>query len=393
MSDILANFMSPNKILNGASQILNTQQNDKRLMNYGLFLSDNKNIITIPNYKGSKINNFSYITNTNSTTDINLYSEINSKSISPVLSTRKKHKFNLFQSYKSMKNKKINQFLKNNQSLLSPSQKDNSKNIFSDLTNSNKNINPKKLNDHSVDIKQRVDDLLSSKNKFVLNNISQIPKIPNKKTKDLKIMNQLFHINSEDNFLKQKNFQKKSEFPRDKSISPVAYIKYNFQKYPNDKSLYRSIKSQLKCFSYNEKYREALLKRVNDAMTLQKQIESMKIDDKNNFEINEKKIDQMFTENDLNSHKNFHFDLGNIRSKKYKNKLIKKNLYYKDLIKEAYLNKLNCKKDQFISFEDNLDYCVAITKRLVKNPQKNLDYQLTMMGKINELFINPDSVV
>ena len=389
MSDILANFMTSNKVLNGASRFLNTQQNDIRLMKYGLFLSDN-NIIKIPNPKETKKSNYSYLTNTFST-NFSLYNKINSQSISPALSSKKNRKFNLSKAYKSFKNKKLKEFLKiNDKKLISQLQMDDPKNIFSDLTN---DVNPKKLINNSVNIKRGVDYFLpnKNKNKSDLNRITQIPKILNKITKDKKIMNQLYQTDAQVDFLKKKIIQNRTKFPKNKSISPATYIKFNFQNYPNDKSLFRSIKSQLKCFGNNEKYRETLLKRINDTKQIENKIGGIKIGDKNNLEMNENKINQMFTETNLISHKNFHFDLSNLRSKKYKSKLIKKNLYYKDKVKDVYLNNLNDKEDRFLTFDNNMKYCVSISKDILKNSKKNLKYQLAMMGKIKKLFFNSDS--
>ena len=223
------------------------------------------------------------------------------------------------------------------------------------------------------------------------------------------LINKVYHKEKS----KYKKIQiKKSNFPKDRSIDPVNYIKYNLQKNPYDKKLYKGISRVMDIIGKNStvtEYDNNMIKKASDINYLK--IESDHMDAPFSEEKKYKKNYEDMMGHSRNF-KSFNFNK-NINLKKYNNK--RYSPYHKILDKnyKEYFNKkfgfmnerLNdnniieqnkTKADKFfkkniekyISFDKRLNEIVLISKNTENNASKKSKEHEKMLNRITSVINN-----
>ena len=222
-----------------------------------------------------------------------------------------------------------------------------------------------------------------------------------------KIVNSL--INSSDEEFKNKIIIKEDKFPKEKSVDPFSYIKYNIQKNPYDKAIYKGINTiinQIGKDNLREEYENNLIQKANDANNL-------KIDS-NNFKapLGEAKIYKRKYEDMINQtkiYKSFYFNKNENPKNKIKRKFYNPHynileetykIYFNKKFKFALENKNNKiernktktdisfenKIDKYLSFDSRINNILFISKNTEDNINKKSREHEKMLNKFNFMF-------
>ena len=268
MSGILKTFFVGRKIKNlntSACKYLTTYNDNLRLLNSGLYLTEN-NILRIKKfYPNSTSKTIKTSTYKNCNTEGNTF---NSKNFYPKITNENFYEKVFFSNIlKKKQNKKISPI--------------NMYNIFPDLTE-NKNttiIKTKEKKGQKEDEGKRVSIFpfcssnrlykveLTNFDLFVNNKKSQSKSLTTKQDNKAnsfqveKIVHTLINSNNNDNNKKKlhhasstenlslkKKIYKKNDFPKEKSISPMTYIDYNLKVNPENKNFFKSFDIQIKMY-------------------------------------------------------------------------------------------------------------------------------------------------
>ena len=401
---ILPSLNKKNVIKRNISTKLKTDKKDKNIK-ISRVLTDN-------NYHTSKGAYSQRNTNSNQSTNYNnIYFNDN---------FRKKLKYKidlrdnilLKDSMKNRTNIKINR-----------STKENNTNKYSNFLNNNKSYNtivysknrPKVLKSNSNKLtftNYKNDDLTNN------NDLEKTSSRLNYSTKRKKVANSL-EVNNIVNSLTNpvKNISDKSDdahqmtsFPKERSIDPISYIKYNLQNNPNDKNLYKGINKVMKQLgkSYmKEEYESNLIKKASD-------VNYLKIDNehiqaplgeakkyKKKYEdlINQTKIFKSFYFNKnetpqrkekikYNPHRKIldkvykiYFDnkIGSNDEKKKEEKKEKKN-------KTKIEKELEKNMEKYVSFDTRINVVLLASKNTEESVNQKFREHEEMLNKINYLF-------
>ena len=303
------------------------------------------------------------------------------------------------------------------------STKEKNTNKYSNYININKSYNT------IVNSKNRPKVLKSNSNKLTFtnyknddltnnNDLEKISSRMNYSTKRKKVANSL-EVNNIVNSLtnpvnimsdKSNDANQMTNFPKERSIDPISYIKYNLQNNPNDKNLYKGINKVMKQLgkSYmKEEYESNLIKKASD-------VNYLKIDNehiqaplgeakkyKKKYEdlINQTKIFKSFYFNKnetpqkkekikYNPHKKIldkiykiYFD-NKIGSTDEKKKAEKKNNKNKTKI-ELELEK---NMEKYVSFDTRINVVLLASKNTEESVNQKFREHEEMLNKINYLF-------
>jgi hypothetical protein len=240
----------------------------------------------------------------------------------------------------------------------------------------------------------------------------------NYSTKKKKVANSL-EVNNIVNSLisPEKNMSDKSKeanletsFPKERSIDPISYIKYNLQNNPNDKNLYKGINKVMKQLgkSYmKEEYESNLIKKASD-------VNNLKIDNEHiQAPLGEaKKYKQKYEDliNQTKIFKSFYFNKNETPQRKEK---IKYNPHRKilDKIYKVYFdnkirpndekkkeeikdnkNKTKIEKEleknmeKYVSFDTRINVVLLASKNTEESVNQKFREHEEMLNKINYLF-------
>ena len=231
------------------------------------------------------------------------------------------------------------------------------------------------------------------------------------KKKDLsievnKIMDSLIHKEPVDknkiNYRKIK--KKKNLFPKEKSIDPINYIKYNLQKYPFNKKLYKGYNTIMKIqgrSNVKEDYENNMLKKASDIYSLK--LDSDHLDAPLDEAKKYKKSYEDLIKDQTRTYKSFNFNK-NEKSPQIKRvsphqKLLDKNykMYFNkkfNLTKEKTEKKFNETKmgvffekniDKYISFDMRLNNILLLSRKNEDNACKKSKEHEKMLDKIDIL--------
>lgn len=288
----------------------------------------------------------------------------------------------------SIKNKNYNTFSLNYLDECDPTE-NNNKYITTDLYN---NFCINKYNNESTKLNRSI---FNYKNKK-LNHSMEVNKI----------INSL--INSKDEKNKNINDKTKIRFPKEKTIDPFRYINFNLKINPNDKNLFKGVKTiinQMNIGTLREEYENDLLQKVSDANNL--------IVDSNNIKaplgeakIYKKKYEDMIKQ--TKQFKSFNFNkqkypqknnkfkynpqLNNL-DKTYKNYFDKKfNLNQDNNNNKQEKNENKKEKefikniDKYLSFDARINNILFISKNTEDNINQKSKVHDEMLNKFNLVF-------
>ena len=304
MSGILKTFFAGRKtknINNSACKYLTTYNDNLRLLNSGLHLTEN-NILRIKKYyPNSTTKTKATSTFQNCNTEGNTF---NTKNFFPKINNESFYEKDFFSNIlKKKQNKKISPI--------------DMYNIFPDLTE-NKNNSLTKIKDKKEEreggSKNGSIFLFGSSNrlyKVEIPNFDIYMKNKKDKSKSLtskqdnkansaqveKIVHtlinnndnnkiKLHHANSTEKLSLKKKEYKKNDYPKEKSISPMTYIDYNFKTNPGNKNLFKSFDTQIKCINNKIEYREKILNQVDTNYRHRLKVETLKNKHNDNYYTN-----------------------------------------------------------------------------------------------------------
>lgn len=405
---ILPSLNKKNVIKRNVSTKLKTDKKEKNIK-ISRVLTDN-------NYRAVKGSYSQRNTNSNQSTNYNnIYFNDNFRK-------RLKYKIDLRDHIllkDSMKNKtnfKINR-----------TQKENNKSKYSNFLNSNKSYNtivylknrPKALKSESnkfIFTNYKNDDL--NNNNYLTNDFENTSSRMNYSTNRKKAANSL-EVNNIVNSLisPEKNVSDKSKdanqmetFPKERSIDPISYIKYNLQNNPNDKNLYKGISKVMKQLgkSYmKEEYESNLIKKASD-------VNYLKIDNEHiQAPLGEaKRYKQKYEDliNQTKKFKSFYFNKNETPQKKEKikynphRKILDKiyKVYFDNKIgsndekkkveKKERKNKtkieleLEKNMEKYVSFDTRINVVLLASKNTEESVNQKFREHEEMLNKINYLF-------
>ena len=305
--------------------------------------------------------------------------------------------------------------------------KENNKNKYSNFLNINKSYNtivssnnrPKVLKSDSnkFTFTNYKNDDVTNKN-YLTNEFENTSSRMNYSTKKKKVANSL-EVNNIVNSLisPEKNMSDKSKeanletsFPKERSIDPISYIKYNLQNNPNDKHLYKGINkvmNQLGKSYIKEEYESNLIKKASD-------VNNLKIDNEHiQAPLGEaKKYKQKYEDliNQTKIFKSFYFNKNETPQRKEK---IKYNPHRKilDKIYKVYFdnkirpndekkkeeikdnkNKTKIEKEleknmeKYVSFDTRINVVLLASKNTEESVNQKFREHEEMLNKINYLF-------
>ena len=222
-----------------------------------------------------------------------------------------------------------------------------------------------------------------------------------------KIVNSL--INSSDEEYKNDKNLIIDKFPKDKSVDPFSYIKYNLRKNPYDKTIYKGINTiinQIGKGILREEYENNLIQKASD-------VNNLKIDS-NHFKaplgeaiIYKKKYEDMINQTKI--YKSFYFNKNENSKNKLKGKFYSPHynilnetykIYFNRKFKFTPENKNNRiernktktelefenKIDKYLSFDSRINNILFISKNTEDNINKKSKEHKKMINKINFIF-------
>lgn len=257
-----------------------------------------------------------------------------------------------------------------------------------------------------------------NKNKHMNNFNTIIGKRKNHSTEVNRIVNTLLNsVNNESRRRYLKTITRKTVFPKEKTINPINYIKFNLQTNPYDKNLFKGISLVMKQLGNNQlkdNYESNLIKKASDINNLK--IDNEHIEAPLNEALKYKKIyDNMI--NQTRSSKSFNFNRGEKYQKKEKMKEFKQYQNILDKNYRIYFNKkfgpshdnLNQNKndknsnkieqkeskrdvelennlEKYISFDRRIDNILLVSKNTEDYVNEKSKEHEEMLNKINFLF-------
>ena len=221
-----------------------------------------------------------------------------------------------------------------------------------------------------------------------------------------KIMDSLIHKEPID---KNKNIyrkikKKKIKFPKEKSIDPINYIKYNLQKYPFNKTLYKGYNTIMKIqgkSNIKEDCENNMIKKASDIYSMK--LDSEHLDAPWDEEKKYKKNYEDLIKAQTRTYKSFNFNRNektpHIKRVSPHQKLLDKNykIYFNkkfNLTKENSEKKHNKTKmgvffekniDKYISFDKRLNNILILSKNNADNACKKSKEHEKMLDKIDIL--------
>ena len=303
------------------------------------------------------------------------------------------------------------------------STKENNTNKYSNFLNNNKSYNtivysknrPKVLKSNSNKLtftNYKNDDLTNN------NDLEKISSRMNYSTKRKKVANSL-EVNNIVNSLtnpvnimsdKSNDANQMTNFPKERSIDPISYIKYNLQNNPNDKNLYKGINKVMKQLgkSYiKEEYESNLIKKASD-------VNYLKIDNEHiQAPLGEaKKYKQKYEDliNQTKIFKSFYFNKNETPQRKEKikynphRKILDKvyKIYFDNKIgsndekkkeeKKEKKNKTKIEKEleknmeKYVSFDTRINVVLLASKNTEESVNQKFREHEEMLNKINYLF-------
>ena len=159
---------------------------------------------------------------------------------------------------------------------------------------------------------------------------------------------------------------KYENFPKEKTISPFAYIDYNLRNSPGDKKLFKSFNKQLKSLNNKPEYRDRILNQVDTNNRNRLKIEGLRneVNNKIYIDLKKKEMTELFLDKKKDNKNMLHFNLfdyyNNIHNLKA-NKRIKFNKNYEKIKKLFKDNK------RIITFDKKLDNFEISTLKAIKH--------------------------
>ena len=161
-------------------------------------------------------------------------------------------------------------------------------------------------------------------------------------------------------------------------IDPIHYIKYNFQKYPMDKSLYKGINNLIKEVGKNENNKRAelnMIKRARDISNRKIETDHLKVPNSENNLYKQKYEDMI---NQTKHYESFHFNRNN-----YLNNKLRKYSPYQSILDRTY--KIYLDKEFGEKRNDfNLSY-LNNDKRKVNLESNNISEYIPFDTKVNNI--------
>ncbi len=377
MSCILKTFFDNKKqkdLDNNACKYLTSYNNNLRLFNYGLLLSEN-NILKIKKYtpnvmnktqnKDNKIychtestpfntNHFYPKKNNNTFYEEIIFSNCikhrKNKTLKPINNLFPEESIN---KEASMTNHNYNKTIFSNCLNLTRKKKFNKYNKITITNYDVKQKAPKKETKSLTIKKQRKEN--SIKVEKIVHSLINNKKIDN---------NKLHHANSIEYQSLKKN-KKNIIFPLNKSISPMSYIDYNLKINPDNKKLFKSFNTQINCLNDKVEYRKRILKQVDENYRHRFKVEDLKNNYNNNIytNIDKKKIEEMIDNKDVHENK-FHFNLYDYYNNSHRiknNNRFKFSQRFGKLVKEIKNNK------DLLTFDMKMNNMEKDTHKVVKH--------------------------
>lgn len=377
MSGILKSFFDSEKqknLDNNACKYLTSYNNNLRLFNYGLLLSEN-NILKIKKYTPNA-------TNKTKNKDNKIYCHTESNPFNTNHFYPKKNNNSFYEEIifsNCIKNKK-NKTLKPINNIFPEVS------INKEASMTSHNYNKTKLS-NCLNLSKK--KKFNKYNKITVINYDVNEKAPKKETKSLTIKkhrkensikvekivhslinnkkidnNKLHHANSIEYQSLKKN-KKNINFPLNKSISPISYIDYNLKINPDNKKFFKSFNKQINCLNDKVEYRKRILKQVDENYRHRFKVEDLKNNYNNNIytNIDKKKIEEMIDNKDVHGNK-FHFNLYDYYNNSHRiknNNRFKFSQRFGKLVKEIKKNK------DLLTFDMKMNNMEKDTEKAVKH--------------------------
>lgn len=327
MSGILKTYFVGRKLKDfntTACKYLTTYNNNLRLLNSGLHLTEH-NILRIKRYypnSTSKTKETSTYQNCHTESNIfnskNFYPKINKESFyekvffSNILKKKQNKKispiYNIFPDLTDNKNSSLSKIKRKKE-------EGNGKCGSKILFGSSNRLYKEEIKNFDIYMKNKKDKSksLTSKQDNKSNSV-QVEKIVHTLINDNNNDNnkrKLHHANSTEKLSLKKKENKKNDYPKEKSISPMTYIDYNLKTNPGNKNLFKSFDTQIKCINNKIEYREKILNQVDTNYRHRLKVESLKNKHNDNYymNFNKRKINELFLRNKNYNKKNLHFNI------------------------------------------------------------------------------------
>ena len=403
MSGILSTFFNTkksNSIDNNACKYLTSYNNNLRLFNYGLLLSEN-NILRIKKYiptnkfKYTKIDNRNYCqteSNPFNTNNINhfypkkqansFYEEI---IFSNLLKNRKLKPINNHLLTDLTMNKDISSIRnKYNKTKYMNNTRKKKFNKLRKITGTDYEISENE-NKNEIELQKKTKSLTLKKQKK--ENSKQVEQIVHSLINGKKIDKQkLHHANSIEYLsMKKSNIVKSDNFPMNKSISPASYIDYNLKKNPDNAKLFKSFHTQVKCLNNKVEYRKRILKQVDENYRHRLRIEDLKSQHnrKDYNDMNKKDIEDLM--NDKNIRKNkFHFNLYDYYNNSHKINYFNRFKYARKFNKLMKDN--NVVDKNLLTFDRKMRNLELSTQKAVKHLQSLSNSNEKMLKNLLDIY-------
>ena len=381
MSGILRTFFETkksNSIDNNACKYLTSYNNNLRLFNYGLLLSES-NILKIKKYipnnkfKTTNLDNRQYCH-----TETNPFIANNTNHFYPKKDNNSFYEEIIFSNMiKNRKLKPINNHLITDFTM----NKDISliKNKYLNSTKKKKFTKLKKITNTNYEISENKTENENSIKKTNKSLTLQKQKKENSKKVEIIVHSlinskkidktKLHHANSIEYLSMKKNVKKviKSDnFPMNKSISPASYIDYNLKKNPDNTKLFRSFHTQVKCLNNKVEYRKRILKQVDENYRHRFKIEDLKSQHNRKMykDINKKDIEELINDKKINRKNKFHFNIYDYYHNSHKINYFNRFKYGKKISKLMKPNNVDNK--DLLTFDTKMLNMVLSTKKAVK---------------------------
>ena len=390
MSGILKTFFRGRKdkdLNNCACKYLTSYNNNLRLFKTGLLLSEN-NILKIK----KNHNNSTLKTNTNYTSQ---YYTTESNAFNTNYFYPKKNYNSFYEDY--IDRKAQNQKLTINNNLL-PNLTINKNKAIAKLKEKNENsktssnnFSYKKeclLKDYMINRrdKKKESKSLTTKDNCKDNSIEVEQIVHSLIDSNNENKQKLHHIDSS-RYLSYKNnkSKKKMIFPKEKSISPAAYIDYNLKQDPNNKKLYRSFDTQLKCLNNKAEFRKIILNQVDTNYRNRLKVEDLKSEHNKKCynDFSKKEIEELFIKNKDQNNKNLHFNLYDYYNNIHKMKVNSRYKFNKRFLRMEKEFKDNKKS---LNFDKKLENFENSTMSAIRHLDSLSSNNRTMMKQILNIY-------
>ena len=390
MSGILKTFFSGRKcknINNCAYQYLTSYNNDLRLFKTGLLLSENNILKIKKNPNNSTLKTKTNYTSKYFTTESNafktncFYPKKICNSFYKIHIDRKKQNLKLSINNNLLPNLTIN---KNKETIKQKETNESENSPFKYFSYKKEClVGDYMMNRHN---KKNEAKSLTSKDNYK-DNSNEVEKIVHSLIDSNHENNQKLHHADSFRYLSYNNnkSKKKMLFPKEKSISPASYIDFNLKQDPDNKKLYRSFDTQLKCLNNKLEIKKIILNHVDANYRNRLKVEDLKSEHNNDCYNNfsKKEIEELYTKSNDKNNKNLRFNLYDYYNNIHKMKVYKRYKFNKRFSKIEKQIKENKK---FINFDKKMENFEHSTTAKIKH----LDYlshnNRTMMKQILNIY-------